>query len=126
MDWQDAALTLAGVIGSGVAVIHGILTHRFIVKPFNAVSDGEDRIRPSIRRLTPPLLQFSTFNWFIGGLALIAAANWFESEARIVTALLVGSSYLFGAIANLWAIRAVHPGWVSYAVALVLIGFGIS
>lgn len=126
MDWQDAALTLAGVIGSGVAVIHGVLTHRFIARPLGAIADGDNRIRPSIRRLVPPLLQFSTFNWFIGGLALIAAANRFETEARIVTALLVGSSYLFGAIANLWAIRAVHPGWVLYAVALVLIGFGVT
>lgn len=126
MDWQDAALTLAGVVGSGVAVIYGILTHRFIVKPVKAVSDGDNRILPAIRRLTPPLLQFSTFNWFIGGLALIAAANWFESEARIVTALLVGSSYLFGAVANAWAIRALHPGWVLYSVALVLIGIGIA
>jgi hypothetical protein len=126
MDWQDAALTLAGLLGSSVAVIHGILTHRMIVKPLRAIPHGDNRIRPAIRRLTPPLLQFSTFNWFIGGLALIAAANWFESEARVVTALLVGSSYLFGAIANAWAIRALHPGWVLYAVALVLIGFGIT
>lgn len=126
MDWQDAALTLAGILGSGVAVIHGILTHRAVVKPFRAVSEGDDRIRPPIRRLTPALLQFSTFNWLIGGFALIAAANWFESEARIVTALLVGSSYLFGAVANAWAIRALHPGWVLYSVALLLIGIGIA
>jgi hypothetical protein len=126
MDWQNAALTLAGVLGSGVAVIHGILTHRVIVKPFRAISEDDNWIRPAIRRLTPPLLQFSTYNWLIGGLALIAAANWLESEARVVTALLVGSSYLFGAVANAWAIRALHPGWVLYSVALVLIGIGIA
>ncbi|WP_129790682.1 hypothetical protein [Sphingosinicella sp. CPCC 101087] len=126
MDWQDGALMLAGVIGSGVAVIHGILTHRAVVKPFGAVSAGDKRIGAPIRRLAPLLLQFSTFNWFVGGLALIAAASWFGSEARMVTGLLVGSSYLFGAIANAWAIRALHPGWVLYSVATVLIGFGIT
>ena len=37
MTWQDAALGLAGVIGSGVAVVHGILVQRLMVKPFEPV-----------------------------------------------------------------------------------------
>jgi hypothetical protein len=92
MVWQDAALGLAGVIGSGVAVAHGILTQRLMVRPFEAFLLADKRTTTSIRRLVPGLLHFSTFNWFLGGLALIAAAIWFEQDARLATGLLVGSS----------------------------------
>ena len=123
MNWHDAALAMAGVIGSGVAVVHGVLTQRLMVGPFEQLADR--RIAAPIRRLVPLLLQFSTFNWFVGGLALIVAANSFEHEARLATGLLVGSSYLFGALGNLWATRGRHTGWMLYAVALVLIVYGV-
>jgi hypothetical protein len=74
----------------------------------------------------PLLLHFSTISWFLGGLALIAAAKWFEQDARLATGLFVGSLYLFGALGNLWGTRGLHPGWMLMAVALVLIAFGIS
>lgn len=124
MDWHDVALGMAGVIGSGVAVVHGVLTQRLMIGPFEQIADR--RIAAPIRKLVPLLLQFSTFNWFIGGLALLVAANVLEREARLVTGLLVGSSYLFGALGNLWATRGRHPGWMLYAVALVLIAYGVS
>jgi hypothetical protein len=119
MNWHDAALGMAGVIGSSVAVVHGVLTQRLMVGPFEQLADG--RITAPIRRLVPLLLQFSTFNWFVGGIALIVAANAFEYEARLATGLLVGSSYLFGCLGNLWATRGRHPGWMFY----VLIAYGV-
>lgn len=33
----------------------------------------------------------------------------FDQQARLVTGLLVGSSYLYGAAGNLWATRGRHP-----------------
>ena len=126
MTWQDAALGLAGVIGSGVAVVHGILVERLMVRPFEPLLLQDKRMTASVRRIVPGLLHFSTFNWFLGGLALIAAAIWFEQDARLATGLLVGSSYLYGALGNLWATRGRHPGWVLYVVALVLIAFGVN
>lgn len=125
MTWQDAALSLAGVIGSSVAVFHGVLTQRLMVRPVEALFVADRRIAAPIRRLVPLLLQFSTFNWLLGGLVLIAAALWFEHDARLATGLLVGSSYLYGAIGNLWGTRGRHPGWMLMAVALVLIVLGI-
>ena len=124
--WQDAALGLAGVIGSGVAVVHGILVQRLMVRPFEPLLLADKRMTASVRRIVPGLLHFSTFNWFLGGLALIAAAIWFEQDARLATGLLVGSSYLYGALGNLWATRGRHVGWMLYAVALVLIAFGVN
>lgn len=35
--------------------------------------------------------------------------------------LLVGSMFLYGAVANLWGTRGRHPGWVLMAVAVTLI-----
>jgi hypothetical protein len=123
IDWHDAALGTAGVIGSAVAIVHGLLTQRLMVGPIEQLGVG--KISPPIRRLVPLLLQFSTFNWFVGGIALIVAATRLEYEAKLATGLLVGSSYLFGAVGNFWGIRRFHPGWVLYGVAVVLIGYGI-
>ena len=124
MNWHDAALGIAGVIGSGVALVHGVLTQRLMVGPFEQFADR--RITAPIRRLVPLLLQFSTFNWFVGGVALMVAAVSFGAQARLATGLLVGSSYLFGALGNLWGVRGPHPGWILYAIALLLIAYGIA
>ena len=126
MNWQNAALAMAGVIGSGVAVVHGILVQRLMVKPFEELALADGRIGAPVRRLVPLLLHFSTIVWFLGGLALIGAARWLERDARLTTGIFVGSLYLFGALGNLWGRRGLHPGWMLMAVALVLIAFGIS
>ena len=90
MNLQSAALGMAGVIGSCVAVFHGILVQRLMVRPFEEFFVADERITAPIRRIVPLLLHFSTISWFLGGLALIAAANWFEQDARFATGLFVG------------------------------------
>jgi hypothetical protein len=124
MNRHDAALVLAGAIGSGSALVHGVLTQWHIIDPFQGLAAA--RFSTAIRRLVTVLLQFSTFNWFVGGLALLVAANVFGREARLATGLLVGSSYLFAAVANFWATRGRHPGWLPYATALGLIAYGLA
>lgn len=123
MGWHEIALLLAGVIGSAVALVHGAITQRLMVVPLR---DASPRLSGPIRRIVPPLLHFSTFNWFLGGVALAAAALWAGPEAKLAIGLLVGSSYLFGAAGNLWASRGRHPGWALYALALGLIAYGIA
>jgi len=122
MSAHEWALAAAGLIGGGVAVIHGVLTQRLMVRPVLA-----DRRTPAIfRRLVPALLHFSTYNWLLGGVALVVVAlAAVEPGVRLAIGLLVGSSYLFGVIGNAWATRGRHPGWMLYAVALVLIGYGL-
>jgi hypothetical protein len=126
IDWHDAALALAGAIGSVTALVHGVLTQRLMVRPVEAVLLADKRISSPVRRLVPVLLHFSTFAWFVGGLALIAAAIRFGAEARLATGLLVGSLYLFGAVGNFWATRGRHPGWMLMAVACLLIVLGVA
>jgi hypothetical protein len=124
MAWQDAALAMAGIIGAGVAVVHGVLVQRLMVRPFEAFALADRRIAGSTRRLVPLLLHFSTIVWFLGGLALVAAAHWFGQDVRLAISLFVGGSYLFGAIGNLWGTRGRHPGWMLMAAALLLILLG--
>jgi hypothetical protein len=126
MNWQSAALALAGAIGGVTAVVHGVLIQRLVVRPVEAAFLGDPRTPEAIRRLVPLLLQFSTVAWLLGGVALIVAARWFEPQARLVTGLLVGSLYLFGALGNLWATDGRHPGWMLMAAALVLIAVGVT
>lgn len=124
MDLQDVALASAGIIGGGTAVVHGVLTQRLMIKPFERYLVLERRVSAPIGRLVPLLLHFSTIVWFLGGVSLIVAATWFERDARLATTLFVGSTYLFGAVGNLWGTRGRHPGWMLMAAAVVLIVFG--
>jgi hypothetical protein len=126
MTWQNAALGLAGAIAAGTAVVHGILTQRLMVGPIEALFEGDGRVSATIRRVVPLALHFSTVVWFLGGLALIAAALWFDQDARRATGLLVGGTFLLGALGNLWATRGHHPGWMLMAAALALIALGVS
>ena len=83
-----------------MAVVHGVLVQRFMVKPFEEFALADKKIAGSTRRLVPLLLHFSTISWFLGGLALVAAANWFGPDARLTICLFVGGTYMFGAIIN--------------------------
>ncbi len=122
MSAHEWALVAAGLIGGGVAVIHGVLTQRLMVLPVAS----NDRLSGVIRRLVAVLLQFSTFNWLVGGVALVVVSvATVGPGARLATGLLVGSSYLFAVVGNAWATRGRHPGWMLYAVALALIGYGL-
>jgi hypothetical protein len=126
MIWQDACLALAGLVGGGTAVVHGVLIQRRVIRPYEAFLAAAPRTPLAIRRITPLLMQFSTFAWLLGGLALIAAARWFDPQARLVTGLLVGSFYLFAALGNCWATSGRHPGWMLMTAALVLIAAGLT
>jgi len=121
MNAHDISLVVAGVIGSGVAIVHGVLTQRLLVKPTLELS-----ISSLARKLNSALLQFSTFNWFVSGLALVAVAFAHESETKFAVGALAASSYLFGALANLWATRGRHFAWMLYGIAVLAIIYGLS
>ncbi len=121
----DVALIAAGCVGVVVAVGHGILMQQLMVAPLLATSEQRALVGASGARLLPLLLQFSTLCWFLGGLALIAAPVWFNSQGRLTAAAVVGAFYAFGAIGNFWGTRGRHPGWVLLAIAVALIGYGV-
>ncbi len=126
MGSHDIALFAAGLIGSGVALVHGVLMQRLMVRPLAPHMAADRAISAAAGRLVPPLLHFSTFNWFLGGLGLIVASIWLHGEARLAICLLVGSSYLYGALLNCWGTRGRHPGWMLYTLATGLIVIGLA
>lgn len=120
MDLHDTALVVAGSIGIIVAIIHGRLMSRMMVRP--AVETA--KLSKVSKRLIPALMQFSTVCWLLGGISLIAAPFWFDSSARLTTAIIVGSFYTYGAIGNLWGTKGRHIGWLLLTVTVVLTVYG--
>ncbi|MGQ3378075.1 hypothetical protein ACT6P6_08430 [Priestia endophytica] len=125
MDWQSISLTAAGAIGGGTAVIHGMLMQRLIIRPIEAVFVTDERISAPLQRLVLLLLHFTTLNWLLSGLTLIAAAIWFEQNVKLATGLLAGSSFLYAASISLWVMRRLHPSWILMTIAFILIVLGL-
>jgi hypothetical protein len=123
MPWHNLALVMAGLIGAAVAIMHGMLIQRLMVKPLSQRASAAPTVSPVVRRLISPLLHFSTAVWFAGGIALVLATS-LNAQARLCVGVLVGMTYLFGAAGNLWATRTWHPGWMLMTLALMLIAFG--
>ena len=111
----------AGLIGAGVAIAHGILMQRFMVKPILA----ETKVSSNTARLLPILLQFSTFCWFFGGVALIATPIMPNQASILTAAIFVSVFYIFGAVGNFVGTQGRHPGWVLLAISSALIGFSV-
>lgn len=115
------ALIAAGVVGCFVAVFHGIVMQKLMIRPILAKTP----LAESSRRLVPLLLHFSTIFWFLGGVALIVVPLFADRSAVLTTAVFVGAFYGFGAVGNLWGTNGKHPGWVLLAIAVALIVYGV-
>lgn len=126
MDWYSIALMAAGVIGGSTAIVHGILMKRLIIRPIEAAFMANEQVSKPIQKIVRLLLHFTTFNWLISGLILIVVAIWFKQDARLVTGLIAGSSFLYGAIISFWVMRRPHPSWILFSVALLLIVLGLT
>jgi len=120
MVFHSWAFVAAGCIGASVALLHGVLMQRLMIGPILAGSSHPK----STQRLLPALMQFSTFCWFFGGIALIATPVFPDRSSILTTALFVGTFYLVGAIGNFWGTRGRHPGWVLLTVSTALIAWG--
>ncbi|MBJ7439390.1 MAG: hypothetical protein JHD35_10240 [Sphingopyxis sp.] len=118
------ALLVAGVVGASVATLHGILMQRHMVRPIDAAL-ARSHSPAAIRRLVSPLLHISTIAWFLGGLALIVVGSGLAPNLRFAVTWVVGGFYLHAMVANCWATRGRHPGWMLMAVALALIAAGV-
>jgi hypothetical protein len=125
MDGSDMALVAAGILGAGTAVVHGVLMQRFMVRPFELVLEAQGRTRPSLLRLLPVLMHFSTFVWFLAGAMLVVTALTGTDSLKQTAALAAGTVYAFGVIGNAWATRGRHPGWMLLALACGLIVIGV-
>ena len=115
---RDIILMCAGVAGILVAIIHGVLGE---TKVFARATIQPESLRTLIRLVW----QAGTVAW-IGGGVLLIAAPWMASEpARHWIVATLAAVFAFAALANAWALRGRHFGWValSAVVALAIAGY---
>ena len=115
---RDLLLQCAGVLAIIVAIIHGILGE---TKVFARARIEPERLRTLIRLVW----QASTVAWAGGGILLLAAP-WMASEpARHWIVVTLACVLGFAALANAWATRGRHFGWMalSAVVAMAVAGY---
>jgi hypothetical protein len=115
---RDVLLQCAGIGAIAVALIHGLLGE---TKVFARATIEPPRLRNLIRLVW----QAGTVAW-IGGGVLLIAAPWMASEpARHWIVVTLAAVFGFAALANAWALRGRHFGWValSAVVALAVAGY---
>lgn len=115
---RDFLLQCSGIAAIVIALIHGMLGE---TKVFARASIEPPRLRTLIRLVW----QAGTVAW-IGGGVLLLAAPWMDSNpARHWIVVTLAIVFGFAALANAWATRGRHFGWVgmSAVVALAVAGY---
>jgi hypothetical protein len=109
----DYFLFMAGSAGMAISLVHGVLGHRFVLKPIDGLSSSSWRINWAV-------FQLSTAYWFACGVALVLAPFTLTpiDQARLGT--IVAIIYLVGAVANFSASRGRHFGWVALIAVAAL------
>lgn len=115
---RDLLLQCAGVAAIAVALIHGILGE---TKVFARATIEPPRLRQLIRLVW----QAGTVAWIGGGVLLIAAPSMGSEPARHWIIVTLAAVFGFAALANAWAMRGRHFGWVALSgvVALAVAGY---
>jgi hypothetical protein len=115
---RDLLLQCAGLAAIAVAIIHGVLGE---TKVFARASIEPPRLRTLIRLVW----QAGTVAWIGCGVLLIAAPWMASGPARHWIVATTAGVFGFGALANAWAMRGRHFGWMalSAVVGLALAGY---
>jgi hypothetical protein len=110
---RDILLQCAGVAAILAALIHGVLGE---TKVFARATIEPARLRTLIRLVW----QAGTVAW-IGGGVLLVAAPWMASEsARHWIVVTLAAVFGFAALANAWATRGRHFGWMALGAVVAL------
>lgn len=115
---RDLLLQCSGFAAVVIALSHGMLGE---TKVFARASIEPPRLRTLIRLVW----QAGTVAW-IGAGVLLLAAPWMESNlARHWIVVTLSIVFGFAALANAWATRGRHFGWIgmSAVVALAVAGY---
>ncbi len=114
---QDVLLQCAGVAAIVVSIIHGVLGE---TKVFARATIEPARLRTLLRLVW----QCSTVAWLGGGVLLIAAPYVASEAARHWIVATVAATYAFGAVANAYATRGKHFGWMAMGAVTALAAAG--
>ena len=115
---RDILLQCSGAAAIVVALIHGVLGE---TKVFTRATIEPPRLRNLIRLVW----QAGTVAWIGGGILLIAAPWMASAPARHWIVATMAIVFAFAAVANAWATRGRHFGWMamSAVVALAMAGY---
>jgi hypothetical protein len=115
---RDLLLQCAGFGAIAVALIHGVLGE---TKVFARATIEPPRLRTLIRLVW----QAGTVAWLGGGVLLIAAPAMASEPARHWIIATFACVFAFAALANAWATRGRHFGWMALSgvVALAVAGY---
>lgn len=114
---KDLALFAAGGLGMVIALVHGYIGETKIVGPTQTTTDSAKRVLQAIMFL-------SAVYWFVAGMMIAAAPLYFEEWVRTAVAFIVSVVFASGALANFWATRGRHFGWMLLATACSLAVIG--
>ena len=119
---RDLLLQCSGVGAIAVALIHGVLGETRI---FAANATGITIEPRGLRILLRLVWQAGTVAWIGGGVLLFAAPFMASELARHWIVITMAAVFAFAALANAWAKRGRHFGWValSAVVALAVAGY---
>ena len=115
---RDILLQMAGLAAIAVALIHGVLGETKVL--------ARATIQPTrVRDLIRLVWQAGTVAWIGGGVLLIAAPMMASETARHWIVVTFARVFTFGALANAFATRGRHFGWIalSAVVALAVAGY---
>ena len=115
---RDILLQCSGWAAIAAALVHGVLGE---TKVFARATITPPRLRTLIRLVW----QAGTVAWIGGGVLLIAAPLMGSEPARHWIIATLAGVFGFAALANAWAMRGRHFGWValSAVVALAVAGY---
>lgn len=118
---RDLMLQCAGIIAIVVAIIHGVLGEVRVFAHSNRTTIEPERLRTLLRLVW----QTGTIAWIGGGVLLFAAPLMASEPARHWIVATMAVVFAFAAMANAWAKRGRHFGWVllSAVVALSAAGY---
>jgi len=109
----------AGIVALLVSVVHGVLGE---TKVF-----AHARIEPEwARRLIRLVWQAGTVAWMALAVLLIASPGFGSEAARIWIIAVSIVAFGFAAIANAWATRGRHFGWMAMTVVVGLAAAGLN
>ena len=115
---RDLAVQLAGILAFAAAIAHSVLGE---TKVFSRA-----RIEPEHFRLLIRLVwQCGVVAWMSLATLLIAAPSLGSSQARNWIIAMSIVTFATAALANAWATRGRHFGWILLAVVASLAGVGL-
>jgi len=115
---RDLLLQAAGLAAIAAAVIHGVIGETKVL--------ARATIQPArLRTLIRLVWQAGTVAWIGGGVLLIAAPMMASETARHWIVVTFACVFTFAALANAFATRGRHFGWMalSAVVALAVAGY---